>query len=94
MEWKFRHIYRGDLVEQLKLGFCLISKLWIIEANCCFIGQPRRHLLTTGWSVFVSQKNLTSGDAVLFLRYFLMALYAFVLGFGSVNKNNRVLVSR
>lgn len=41
MEWKFRHIYRG---------------------------QPRRHLLTTGWSIFVSQKNLVSGDAVLFLR--------------------------
>ncbi|XP_073066427.1 auxin response factor 4-like [Primulina eburnea] len=41
VEWKFRHIYRG---------------------------QPRRHLLTTGWSVFVSQKNLASGDAVLFLR--------------------------
>ncbi|GJU08290.1 auxin response factor 4 [Tanacetum coccineum] len=31
-------------------------------------GQPRRHLLTTGWSNFVSQKNLVSGDAVLFLR--------------------------
>ncbi|KAG6678455.1 hypothetical protein I3842_14G081100 [Carya illinoinensis] len=41
VEWRFRHIYRG---------------------------QPRRHLLTTGWSVFVSQKNLISGDAVLFLR--------------------------
>ncbi|KAI4373524.1 hypothetical protein MLD38_011643 [Melastoma candidum] len=41
VEWKFRHIYRG---------------------------QPRRHLLTTGWSVFVGQKNLVSGDAVLFLR--------------------------
>ncbi|XP_040995261.1 auxin response factor 4-like isoform X1 [Juglans microcarpa x Juglans regia] len=41
VEWRFRHIYRG---------------------------QPRRHLLTTGWSVFVSQKNLVSGDAVLFLR--------------------------
>ncbi|KAK4780184.1 hypothetical protein SAY87_016290 [Trapa incisa] len=41
VEWKFRHIYRG---------------------------QPRRHLLTTGWSSFVSQKNLVSGDAVLFLR--------------------------
>ncbi|KAI3688195.1 hypothetical protein L1987_81905 [Smallanthus sonchifolius] len=41
VEWKFRHIYRG---------------------------QPRRHLLTTGWCVFVSQKNLVSGDAVLFLR--------------------------
>ncbi|XP_076918429.1 auxin response factor 4-like isoform X1 [Bidens hawaiensis] len=41
VEWKFRHIYRG---------------------------QPRRHLLTTGWSIFVSQKKLGSGDAVLFLR--------------------------
>ncbi|XP_057813651.1 auxin response factor 11 isoform X2 [Cryptomeria japonica] len=41
IEWKFRHIYRG---------------------------QPRRHLLTTGWSVFVSHKRLVSGDAVLFLR--------------------------
>ncbi|XP_075519891.1 auxin response factor 4-like isoform X2 [Primulina tabacum] len=41
VEWKFRHIYRG---------------------------QPRRHLLTTGWSIFVSQKNLVSGDAILFLR--------------------------
>ncbi|GAB4859210.1 ADP-ribosylation factor 4, variant 2 [Ancistrocladus abbreviatus] len=41
IEWRFRHIYRG---------------------------QPRRHLLTTGWSIFVSSKNLVSGDAVLFLR--------------------------
>ncbi|XP_076894150.1 auxin response factor 4-like [Bidens hawaiensis] len=41
VEWKFRHIYRG---------------------------QPRRHLLTTGWSTFVNRKNLVSGDAVLFLR--------------------------
>lgn len=41
MEWKFRHIYRG---------------------------QPRRHLLTTGWSAFVNRKKLVSGDAVLFLR--------------------------
>lgn len=36
--------------------------------SLCNIGQPRRHLLTTGWSIFVSQKNLVSGDAVLFLR--------------------------
>ncbi|XP_073007277.1 auxin response factor 15-like isoform X1 [Typha latifolia] len=41
MEWRFRHIYRG---------------------------QPRRHLLTTGWSAFVNRKKLVSGDAVLFLR--------------------------
>ncbi|XP_073154996.1 auxin response factor 3-like [Henckelia pumila] len=41
VEWKFRHIYRG---------------------------QPRRHLLTSGWSAFVNNKKLVSGDAVLFLR--------------------------
>eukprot|EP00249_Psilotum_nudum_P015244 c25221_g1_i2 orf=1031-3478(-) len=41
LEWRFRHIYRG---------------------------QPRRHLLTTGWSFFVSQKKLVAGDAVIFLR--------------------------
>ncbi|XVE51402.1 hypothetical protein DITRI_Ditri02bG0037500 [Diplodiscus trichospermus] len=41
LQWKFRHIYRG---------------------------QPRRHLLTTGWSAFVNKKKLVSGDAVLFLR--------------------------
>ncbi|XP_078171907.1 auxin response factor 7-like [Carex rostrata] len=31
-------------------------------------GQPRRHLLTTGWSVFVSSKRLAAGDAFIFLR--------------------------
>ncbi|MCO5592234.1 hypothetical protein L7F22_046232 [Adiantum nelumboides] len=31
-------------------------------------GQPKRHLLTTGWSVFVSAKRLTAGDSVLFIR--------------------------
>ncbi|KAK1280886.1 Auxin response factor 6 [Acorus gramineus] len=40
IEWKFRHIFRG---------------------------QPKRHLLTTGWSVFVSAKRLVAGDSVLFI---------------------------
>ncbi|XP_074556521.1 auxin response factor 16-like isoform X2 [Curcuma longa] len=31
-------------------------------------GQPKRHLLTTGWSVFVSTKRLSAGDSVLFIR--------------------------
>ncbi|KAG6493801.1 hypothetical protein ZIOFF_048804 [Zingiber officinale] len=30
-------------------------------------GQPRRHLLTTGWSAFINKKKLVSHDAVLFL---------------------------
>ncbi|XP_006855394.2 auxin response factor 2 isoform X2 [Amborella trichopoda] len=41
VEWRFRHIFRG---------------------------QPRRHLLTTGWSGFVSSKRLVAGDAFIFLR--------------------------
>lgn len=31
-------------------------------------GQPKRHLLTTGWSIFVSTKRLIAGDSVLFIR--------------------------
>ncbi|MQL96263.1 hypothetical protein Taro_028936 [Colocasia esculenta] len=42
VEWRFRHIFRG---------------------------QPRRHLLQSGWSVFVSSKKLVAGDAFIFLRF-------------------------
>ncbi|KAG8501902.1 hypothetical protein CXB51_004666 [Gossypium anomalum] len=31
-------------------------------------GKPKRHLLTTGWSLFVSGKRLFAGDSVLFIR--------------------------
>ncbi|XP_058098991.1 auxin response factor 12-like [Magnolia sinica] len=30
-------------------------------------GQPKRQLLTTGWSVFVSAKRLVASDSVLFI---------------------------
>ncbi|GMH29773.1 hypothetical protein Nepgr_031616 [Nepenthes gracilis] len=33
-----------------------------------FRGQPRRHLLTTGWSHFVTSKRLFAGDSFVFLR--------------------------
>ncbi|KAH0885405.1 hypothetical protein HID58_061501 [Brassica napus] len=33
-----------------------------------YLGQPKRHLLTTGWSVFVSAKRLVAGDSVIFIR--------------------------
>ncbi|GFP88209.1 auxin response factor 18 [Phtheirospermum japonicum] len=33
-----------------------------------FRGQPRRHLLTTGWSTFVTSKRLAAGDSFVFLR--------------------------
>ncbi|KAL3625208.1 hypothetical protein CASFOL_030662 [Castilleja foliolosa] len=31
-------------------------------------GQPKRHLLTTGWSLFIGGKRLIAGDSVLFIR--------------------------
>ncbi|EEE56277.1 hypothetical protein OsJ_05331 [Oryza sativa Japonica Group] len=31
-------------------------------------GQPKRHLLTTGWSLFVSGKRLFAGDSVIVVR--------------------------
>ncbi|XLS58462.1 hypothetical protein HN51_008217 [Arachis hypogaea] len=31
-------------------------------------GQPRRHLITTGWSTFVASKRLVAGDPFVFLR--------------------------
>ncbi|GJN35502.1 hypothetical protein PR202_gb24285 [Eleusine coracana subsp. coracana] len=36
-----------------------------------FRGQPKRHLLTTGWSVFVSAKRLVAGDSIIFIWYLL-----------------------
>ncbi|KAF7149775.1 hypothetical protein RHSIM_Rhsim02G0248300 [Rhododendron simsii] len=33
-----------------------------------FRGQPRRHLLTTGWTTFVTSKRLVAGDSFVFLR--------------------------
>ncbi|KAG5060296.1 hypothetical protein JHK87_001325 [Glycine soja] len=32
-----------------------------------FRGQSKRHLLTTGWSVFVAAKRLVVGDSMLFI---------------------------
>ncbi|KAI7734365.1 hypothetical protein M8C21_010789 [Ambrosia artemisiifolia] len=37
-------------------------------ASSSGVGQPKRHLLTTGWSIFVNSKRLFAGDAVLFVR--------------------------
>jgi len=41
-------------------------------------GQPKRHLLTTGWSVFVSAKRLVAGDSVLFIWYLFHLCYFFL----------------
>ncbi|KAJ6343606.1 hypothetical protein OIU76_005365 [Salix suchowensis] len=31
-------------------------------------GKPKRHLITSGWSTFVSSKRLVAGDSFIFLR--------------------------
>jgi len=53
------------------IGF--ISNFWIkSHYDCSFslsLGQPKRHLLTTRWSLFVSGKRLLAEDSVLFIRY-------------------------
>ncbi|XP_019095962.1 PREDICTED: putative auxin response factor 14 [Camelina sativa] len=33
-----------------------------------FRGKPRRHLITTGWSAFVTTKKLVAGDVLVFVR--------------------------
>ena len=65
--WTFRHIYRG--LHRLKSQHSVSWSLSNHGLNFYISGQPKRHLLTTGWSVFVSAKKLLAGDSVLFVRY-------------------------
>ncbi|KAL2468267.1 Auxin response factor 5 [Forsythia ovata] len=53
-------------------------------------GQPKRHLLTTGWSMFVGAKRLRAGDAVLFIRDEKSQL---LLGVRRVNRQQTALPS-
>ncbi|KAH1067546.1 hypothetical protein J1N35_032533 [Gossypium stocksii] len=53
-------------------------------------GQPKRHLLTTGWSVFVSTKRLFAGDSVLFIRD---AKSLLLLGLRRANRQQAALSS-
>ncbi|XP_076952820.1 auxin response factor 5-like [Bidens hawaiensis] len=53
-------------------------------------GQPKRHLLTTGWSMFVGAKRLKAGDAVLFIRDEKSQL---LLGVRRANRQNMSLPS-
>lgn len=48
-------------------NFCYWKLKYIFDFNRT--GQPRRHLLTTGWSTFVTSKRLVAGDSFVFLRY-------------------------
>ncbi|CAK8543852.1 unnamed protein product [Lathyrus sativus] len=42
------------------------GKMW--EFKHVYRGTPKRHLLTTNWSDFVTEKLLVSGDSLVFLR--------------------------
>ncbi|XP_010089977.2 auxin response factor 18 [Morus notabilis] len=42
------------------------GEVW--EFKHIYRGSPRRHLLTTGWSVFVNKRKLVAGDSVVFVR--------------------------
>lgn len=48
----------------------LYERSLYLEICIKWTGQPRRHLLTTGWSTFVTSKRLVAGDSFVFLRYF------------------------
>lgn len=60
---------RGKKSSDVHDIFCQGVKAFLILTHKLNAGHPRRHLLTTGWSVFVSSKRLVAGDSVLFLRY-------------------------
>ncbi|KAL0391907.1 UNVERIFIED_CONTAM: Auxin response factor 5 [Sesamum radiatum] len=53
-------------------------------------GQPKRHLLTTGWSMLFGAKRLRAGDAVLFIRDEKSQL---MLGVRRVNRQQTTLPS-
>ncbi|CAL0317898.1 unnamed protein product [Lupinus luteus] len=42
------------------------GKVW--QFRHIYRGTPRRHLLTSGWSKFVTHKNLVAGDSVVFMK--------------------------
>lgn len=69
LEWRFRHIYRGDVPTKFAIPRSQLLLIVYTVFLISWTGQPRRHLLTTGWSAFVNKKKLVSGDAVLFVRY-------------------------
>ncbi|KAL5125265.1 Auxin response factor 8 [Glycine soja] len=72
VEWKFRHIFRVSLgAVHVMVSLCVLAGQHMGVCGCVSgwtaVGQPKRHLLTTGWSVFVSAKRLVAGDSVLFI---------------------------
>ncbi|KAF8389482.1 hypothetical protein HHK36_026177 [Tetracentron sinense] len=50
------------LICLVEVSYCSPEKAGLLG------GQPKRHLLTTGWSLFIGEKRLFVGDSALFIR--------------------------
>lgn len=61
--------YNDMLLHCDSLSYVARFFVWSPIKEIICAGQPKRHLLTTGWSVFVSAKRLVAGDAVIFIWY-------------------------
>ncbi|CAI5483084.1 unnamed protein product [Closterium sp. Yama58-4] len=55
-----------DIPSQRLRAVDIYGNSWIFRH--VYRGSPKRHLLTTGWSAFVSSRGLVAGDRVLFVR--------------------------
>uniref|UniRef100_A0A5B6ZXJ1 Auxin response factor n=1 Tax=Davidia involucrata TaxID=16924 RepID=A0A5B6ZXJ1_DAVIN len=66
----------------------LHDQMWTFKH--IYRGQPKRHLLTTGWSIFVSSKRIFAGDSVLFIRD---EKSQFLLGIRRANRQQPALSS-
>ncbi|KAM7278072.1 hypothetical protein ACFE04_005206 [Oxalis oulophora] len=58
--------YAADPPVQTVIAKDVLGNLW--KFRHIYRGTPRRHLLTTGWSIFVNQKKLIAGDSIVFYR--------------------------
>ncbi|KAK4788535.1 hypothetical protein SAY86_019854 [Trapa natans] len=58
--------YSADPPVQMLIARDVHGKVW--KFRHIYRGTPRRHLLTTGWSSFVSCKRLVAGDSIVFFR--------------------------
>ncbi|KAL4383846.1 hypothetical protein GQ457_15G022300 [Hibiscus cannabinus] len=81
-KWCFRHAFRGTFLSlsSANRGYCLqlyivlvsfgTYFIWLVSLWTVFpyVGQPKRHLLTSGWSTFVTSKKLAAEDTLIFLR--------------------------
>jgi hypothetical protein len=63
-------LFSGHLNTEIRTIIALALRAFCSELMqfLGFLGQPRRHLLTTGWSTFVTSKKLVAGDAFVYLR--------------------------